>query len=283
MNQMNQPTPLAQPSMPEVGGANGAPGGAPMNGGGASGGAGMNSDGAPNGGAINDGVVSNSNTTIMNPNEGKVASILKTISVVVLSLTTLTFLGLFIWMTIQYNEASTLSQSQIDDAVAAAVMQQALDDEAEFAEREKEPYRDFAGPADYGQLSFEYPKTWSVYIASDASKGGDYEAYLNPIEVNPISSSTINALRVKIRDKDFESVAQEYQKYLTQKDAQLSVASVTVGGTSANRYTGTIPGTELSGVIVIFKIRDKTAILQTDSMLFLDDFNKLLDTVQFNA
>ena len=229
MNQMNQPTPLAQPSMPEVGGANGAPGGAPMNGGGASGGAGMNSDGAPNGGAINDGVVSNSNTTIMNPNEGKVASILKTISVVVLSLTTLTFLGLFIWMTIQYNEASTLSQSQIDDAVAAAVMQQALDDEAEFAEREKEPYRDFAGPADYGQLSFEYPKTWSVYIASDASKGGDYEAYLNPIEVNPISSSTINALRVKIRDKDFESVAQEYQKYLTQKDAQLSVASVTVG------------------------------------------------------
>ena len=101
--------------------------------------------------------------------------------------------------------------------------------------------------------------------------------------MNPISSSTINALRVKIRDKNFESVAEEYQKYLTQKDAQLSVASVTVGGTSANRYTGTIPGTELSGVIVIFKIRDKTAILQTDSMLFLDDFNKLLDTVQFNA
>ena len=36
-------------------------------------------------------------------------------------------------------------------------------------------------------------------------------------------------------------------------------------------------------MIVIFKIRDKTAILQTDSMLFIDDFNKLLDTVQFNA
>ena len=51
---------------------------------------------------------------------------------------------------------------------------------------------------------------------------------------------------------------------------------------TGNKYTGTIPNTQLSGFIVIFKIRDKTAILQTDSVLFKDDYDKLLETVTFN-
>lgn len=228
-------------------------------------------------------VVSDDRTTILDPNAGKVANLIKIIAIVVLSMTTLTFLGLFIWMMVQYNDVSTDVNAQIKTAVDAAKMEQALEDEAEFAEREKDPYRDFAGPADYGQLSFKYPKTWSVYIASDASKGGDYEAYLNPIEVNPVSANTINALRVTIRDKAFDDVVQEYQRFMENRDANLSVESVTVAGATANRYTGTIPNTELNGVIVIFKIRDKTAILQTDSMLFVEDFNILLSTVQFNA
>ena len=228
-------------------------------------------------------VVSDDRTTILDPNAGKVANLIKIIAIVILSMTTLTFLGLFIWMMVQYNDVSTDVNAQIKTAVDAAKMEQSLEDEAEFAEREKDPYRDFAGPADYGQLSFKYPKTWSVYIASDASKGGDYEAYLNPIEVNPVSANTINALRVTIRDKAFDDVVQEYQRFMENRDANLSVESVTVAGTTANRYTGTIPNTELNGVIVIFKIRDKTAILQTDSMLFVEDFNTLLSTVQFNA
>ena len=228
-------------------------------------------------------VVSDDRTTILDPNAGKVANLIKIIAIVILSMTTLTFVGLFIWMMVQYNDVSTDVNAQIKTAVDAAKMEQALEDEAEFAEREKDPYRDFAGPADYGQLSFKYPKTWSVYIASDASKGGDYEAYLNPIEVNPVSANTINALRVTIRDKAFDDVVQEYQRFMENRDANLSVESATVAGATANRYTGTIPNTELNGVIVIFKIRDKTAILQTDSMLFVEDFNTLLSTVQFNA
>ncbi len=228
-------------------------------------------------------VVSDERTTIADPNAGKVANLIKTLIIIALSLTTLTFVGLFIWMILQYNDVSADVNAQIKTAVDAAKIEQALEDEAEFAEREKDPYRDFAGPADYGQLSFKYPKTWSVYIASDALKGGDYEAYLNPIEVNPVSDNTINALRVTIRDKAFDDVVAEYQRYMEYRDANLSVESVTVGGTSANRYTGTIPNTELNGVFVVFKIRDKTAILRTDSMLFLNDFNTLLSTVQFNA
>lgn len=207
----------------------------------------------------------------------------KTIVIVILSLISVAFIGLFIWMFLQYNEARTDVDGQINAAVATAVDKKSKELENEFAAREKYPYETFAGPEDYGQLSFEYPKTWSVYIASDASKSGDFEAYFNPGEVSPVSESSINALRVTIRNKNYDDVVAEYQKAMDRKDSNLSVSSVTFNNIPANRYTGTIPNTDLSGYIVIFKIRDKTAILRTDSLLFEDDFNQLLNTVTFNS
>lgn len=211
------------------------------------------------------------------------SSLIKTVIIVIVSLVAVTFIGLFVWMLVQYNDVSTDVEGQIATAVAAAKIEQAMEDEATFAEREKNPYKSFSGPVDYGQLTFKYPKTWSVYIASDASKGGDFEAYFNPVEVNPVSNTTVNALRVKILDKDFETVVAEYQRAMSQKDSNLSMTTITVNGTTANRYSGTIPSTDLNGYIVIFRIRDKTVVLRTDSVLFEEDFNQLIDTISFNA
>ena len=222
-------------------------------------------------------------TAVEPPKKRDVVGLIKTIAIIIVSLIAVTFIGLFIWMFMQYDEAQTDVDGKIALAVAEAKDEQALKDEEEFLEREKYPYRTFSGPADYGQLTFEYPKTWSVYVAADASKGGDYQAYFNPIQVNAVSNNTINALRLTIRDKDFESVTAEYQKAMDKKDSNLTVESITFNGITANRYTGTIPDSELSGYIVVFKIRDKTAILQTDSVLFAEDFNRLLETVEFNA
>lgn len=209
---------------------------------------------------------------------------IKTVAIVLLGLVALTFIGLFIWVLLQYNEINDDVNSKISTAVAEAKEEQAMELEKEFAEREKDPYRTFSGPVDYGELTFKYPKTWSVYVAADAANGGDFSAYMNPIQVDPVSNkATINALRVTIRDKDFESVAAEYQKAMDKKDSGLSMETITVGGTVANKYSGKIPNTEFNGFIVIIKIRDKTAILQTDSVLFEADFNKVLETISFNA
>ena len=215
--------------------------------------------------------------------ENKQSSFVKTIAIVMLSLVALTFICLFIWILIKYNDVSDDVNGKITLAVAAAKVEQQAEDEREFAEREKNPYLNFAGPVDYGELSFKYPRTWSLYISSDASAGGNYQAYFNPVQVNPISNNTINALRVTVLDKAFESVVADYQKAMNRKGSNLTVQTIEVGGTLANKYTGTIPNSILNGYIVVFKIRDKTAILQTDSVLFKEDFDKLLETVQFNA
>ena len=163
------------------------------------------------------------------------------IVIVFLSVLTVTFFGLFVWKWLEWNDVNTDVGGQKAVAAAAARDEQATLDEKEFLEREKYPYQNFSGPVDYGQLSFQYPKTWSLYVAADASKGGDFKAYFNPIQVDAVSDKSINALRVSILTKSFESVASSYDNYVNRKDATLSMESVTLtSGITANRYKGTI-------------------------------------------
>ena len=214
----------------------------------------------------------------------KTSELVKTILIIVISLVAVTFIGLFVWTLVRYNDASTDLNKKISDAVAIAEERQALELEKEFSEREKDPYRTFSGPADYGELTFEYPKTWSVYIESDAAKGGDFNAYFNPLEVNPISDTTVNSLRLTIKNVSFDDVVEDYRRALESRDSNLKMDSITIyNETAANRYSGTIPRTEFNGYVVIFKIRDKTAILRTDSVLFEEDFNRIIETITFNS
>lgn len=217
------------------------------------------------------------------------SGLIKTIVIVILALVSVTFIGLFIWMFLQYNEVQEDVDYKISLAVAEAKDEQGEQDRIRYENDIKYPLQTFSGPADYGQLTFEYPKTWNVYVESDAANGGDFLAYFNPGQVNTVSKDTINALRVSILDDSYEDVVSKYQRAVDAKDSNLAVQAVTIGNeekgiqVTANRYTGTIPNTDLSGYIVIFKIRDKTVIMQTDSVLFEADFDALLNTIVFNA
>ena len=82
------------------------------------------------------------------------------------------------------------------------------------------------GPEDYGRLTFQYPKNWSVYVDKDVTKGGTYSAYLNPVTVPPVSSSQQYALRVTIEEKDYDKVLASYDASV--KKGDLSSSSVKV-------------------------------------------------------
>lgn len=219
------------------------------------------------------------------------SGLIKSIIIIILGICVAVFAGLFLWQMTEKLALTQTMQSQVDIEVAAALDAQAQEFEMEYQEREKYPYKTFTGPADYGELSFEYPKNWSVYVEKAADNGGDYQAYFNPDQVNAISNTTVNALRLVISTKSYDEVVKNYRSYVEGRNPTLSVETRTIGnakGTpptqaNANYYTGTIPGTKLSGYIAIFKIRDKTVVLQTDSKLFKAEFDKLLTTITFNA
>lgn len=203
----------------------------------------------------------------------------KTAILVVVSLIALGLAILSIYLFLQLNDARTNIDGQIKEAVAEAVNANSEQLEAEFAEREKSEYRNFLGPVDYGELSFEYPKTWSLYIARDAARGGDYEAYMNPIEIHAMSGDSIYALRISILNQSFDDVVKRYDSAIAGGTLKLSVEDI--NGEAANIYTGSIAN-NLSGKVALIKIRDKTVVLQTDSMLFEGDFNRILSTIKYN-
>ena len=207
--------------------------------------------------------------------------LLKTIGLIVVSLLAVLFLGLYIWMTLKWSEASTNVQGKIDVAVAEAKNQLQAKLENEFAEKEQYPFLTFSGPADFGSLTFEYPKNWSVYIPDDASRGGEFNAYLNPGQVNVVSDTTIMALRVSIRTEQIDSVLEDYNRKV--QDGEMTVASKVVNKVNVNVFTGKLDN-DYQGIVCIFKIRDKTAILRTDSSnVFRENFEKILSTIRFNS
>ena len=207
------------------------------------------------------------------------SSLIKTVIIILLSLLLIGGLLLAYYFYNEYQLASADVDSKVNAAVVSREKEITDKLEAEFAEREKLDYKTFTGPDDYGTFSFKYPKTWSVYVARDANKGGDFEAYLHPAEVPPITNETVLALRVVIRSESFETAADRYKGLVSA--GKLATSIISVNGADANRYDGTLPN-NLVGSIAIVKIRDKVVTLETDAEIYRADFDKILTTITFN-
>lgn len=187
--------------------------------------------------------------------------------------------SLAIWAYLNYQEQKTNVDGKVDVAVAEAVRDQTETLQASFLEEEKKPNEEFAGPEDYGLVSFMYPKTWSVYVARDASSGGNYEAYLHPVVVPPVSNTEQFALRVLIETKDYDTVVSSYERRIT--DGKLRSSTFAVNGETGVRLDGNFTD-DIRGSAVIFKVRDKTVTLRSDADTFRPDFDALIATVKFN-
>lgn len=188
--------------------------------------------------------------------------------------------ALAVWAFVNYNDQKTDVDAKINSAVAVARKEQADSDEAKFAEREKEPNREFVGPDDYGHVTFNYPKTWSVYIGQDETDNGSYEAYLNPVLVPTVDSDQQQyALRVVIEQASYEGALNDFDSLVQSGD--LKSSSVSINGSTGTRLDGKFSD-DIRGSMVIFKIRDKVLTIRTDADTFKADFNALIATLKFN-
>ncbi len=216
------------------------------------------------------------NTTLHKHEEG--VSLLL-IMVIILAFTTIIFGGLSIWAYSQYQARNTDVAGQIKLATVDAEKKQQEVDEKKFAEREKEPRLDFAAPDDYGRVAFKYPKTWSVYVATDPTRGGTYEAYLHPKQVPMVSADEQFALRVRIENRDYDQILETYKSKVNSGD--LASSTTTSQGETGTRFDGNF-NNKIRGSAVVFKVRDKTLTLRTDANTFKPDFEEIIKSVTFN-
>lgn len=205
-----------------------------------------------------------------------------TFAIIGLTILVLLFGSFSVWAYLNYTEAKTDIDSKIAEAEATAKKEQAEKDEADFIKKEKEPMLQFVGPEDYGRLTFDYPKTWSAYQASDVSDGGGktYEAYLNPRVVPPVSDKQKFAIRVTIEQKLYDKVLDSYASKIKKGDLKSSAWSNDIGLTGT-RIEGNFSD-DIRGSAVVVRMRDRTLTIRTDAGVFSDDFEALIKTVKFN-
>lgn len=204
----------------------------------------------------------------------------KTIVIISLSVVATGLLVFGIWAFVNYQDQKSDVDTRVANAVATAKKEQADIDEIKLEKSEKEPNRAFAGPGDYGGLTFQYPKNWSVYIDKDVTSGSTFSAYLNPVTVPPVSAKQQFALRVTIEEKAYDKVIASYDSAV--KKGDLSSSSVkAANGVNGTRLDGLF-SKDIRGFAVVFKIRDKTATIRSDANTFKPDFNALIKTIKFN-
>lgn len=195
--------------------------------------------------------------------------------------TTVLATGGFLWALINYFDQKDNVDTKVSSAVALAIKEQAEQHEEDIKKIETELTKIFTGPEDYGSVSFNYPKNWSVYISKDAQKGGNFEAYMTPGDIAPISNSQQYALRVTITDTDYDRTIASYESLV--KKGDLNSRGIKVNGDySATRLDGAF-SKDIRGSAVIFKIRDKTVTLRTDAETFKSYFDDILKTITFNS
>lgn len=204
---------------------------------------------------------------------------ISTLAIIGLSVFTVAFAGLSIWAFMNYMDQKNNVDSKIATAVAGAEKELGDKLEADFLEREKEPLKSFAGPSDYGTLGFKYPKTWNVYVSDDGAKGNGYEVFFSPGAVPSVEASESRySLHVAIVDDSYEDVIDDYQSLV--KKGDLKSSAVKANDQDGTRLDGNF-SKDIRGAAVVYKIRDKTAIIQTDADTFKPDFDALIQTITF--
>lgn len=217
----------------------------------------------------------------MNHNTHKQAGFVSGAAVasIFLGILTLVFGSIMIWALVNYNDQKNNVDSKIAAGVEQGKKEQQEKDQKIFDEKEKDPLKEFIGPVDLGRVTFKYPKTWSMYVQDNGSDGSSYQAYLHPEAVPSVQGQNKFALRVSIVSQSYTQVLDQFSGLV--KQGKLRSSTVTTSGYDGTLLEGNF-NQNLQGSAVIFKIRDKTLILRTDSPSFQPDFNeKIVKTLSF--
>lgn len=200
------------------------------------------------------------------------------ISNALLAVLVIAFGSIMIWAYVNYQDQKNNVDAKVAVAVTAAKKEQSAENEKDFLEREKAPYDQYTGSADLGNVTFNYPKTWSVYQAKLDS--GGMEVYLHPGVVPIVSSGQQFATEVKVIDQSSDQALKRYDALV--KKGDLKATQVVVNGFPGTRLDGKF-SENITGALVIFKLRDKTLTLGTDADTFKTDFdNVILKSLDFN-
>lgn len=185
-----------------------------------------------------------------------------------------------VWSFIGMQENKSNLDKKIATASAVAVKKAEETKDQEFSEKEKSPTKTYTGSATFGSLSFNYPKTWSIYLKEEAS-GTVLDYYGHPNVIAGLGKENSFAFRAQILSTDYASEATKIQKLAeTGKVTVTAFKATNVPSVLGIRAVGEIT-TGKQGAMILLPQRDKTIKLWTESNDFIPDFDALSATLNF--
>lgn len=201
------------------------------------------------------------------------------VAIFLLALALLGALVFAVWAYRGRQDYKNNSDQKVAQAVSLAQSQQKTNDDLANAEANKQPFKTYKGPATYGTVSFNYPKTWSGYVDLTGSSE-PINGYFYPDVVPGVQSATAFALRVELVNSDYSSVVKQHDSQIKSGSAKASAyvppKMVGVGNVQpGTRIDGSLDQQNV-GSMVIIKVRDKTLEIYSQSNDFLNDFNNTI-------
>jgi hypothetical protein len=161
-------------------------------------------------------------------------------------------------------------------AAAAAKQEEATQatDALKYAEQEKKPFDTYIGPAAYGNITVNYPKTWSAYVI-ESGGGNPIAGYFHPKYVPGITNPNNSyALRVSLVQGAYSSALQQFKSQLAAGTVTIQpYALPKVPSVIGSRIEGQITQKK-QGVMIVLPLRNMTLQIWTES----NDFKGDLDT-----
>lgn len=168
-------------------------------------------------------------------------------------------------------------------AAAAAAAQKEVtqaEDAAKYAEEAKNPLKTFVGPAAFGAVTVQYPKTWSGYIIQDEANDVPLNAYFHPDVVPSLGNY---ALRVAIVNQPYSESLDGYKDSIAKGIVAVSPYKLPkVDSVVGSRVDGEI-AKDRQGSLVMFPIRNVTLQVWVEAQQYMTDFNDIvLPTITFS-
>ena len=211
----------------------------------------------------------------MNPAAQRGAANILLVTAAFMTITTLALGGTSIYFISEYNQAKTTVDQQKAEAAATARDEQKQADEADFVQRQKEPYRSYSAPLVFGALTIAYPRNWNLYAEERAEAGQQLNLFWNPDLVQ--SEDTYDgtySLRTLLERTVYTAAIAKRQSAV--EKGELTAEPITVSGINGTRYRGRVAENH-TGILVILPIRDKTLSLWTESTDYANDFNTIIE------
>jgi len=165
-----------------------------------------------------------------------------------------------------------------DQKAAAAANQAVKDteaaDAAKYAEEAKKPYDTYIGAAQFGNITVNYPKTWSAYIPEAERSSTPISGFFNPKIVPSVTDPNQTfALRIELAQVTYEAALDQFKSRVDQGLVTMSPYTLAkVPSVVGSRVEGQITSKK-QGVMVIMPIRNMTLRVWTEANEYKGDLD----------